>query len=557
MQKPELMLKKLRKLELNMICPNCGTPAQPGIGFGNICVKFKTFICDLCKTSHQAISHRVKSSSMSTWTMEEVMELTTENKGGNEVALHVWLANAPHFGERYPGGCRPKEGDKVEIFKHFVTDCYEHGKFRATTPFMESGVSQTSSNTPSQKKPNDDQIKLSQIQKPTSQPIPQQPTRVASRTPSIGPDLLAFDSPSKAASNSSDFGSFQSQSAGQNDLFSIPSQPLPTAKQGSCDFIDFGDFCSPALPDSTFQQSNSLVGLGTESNGTSYTQNNTSAHLLQNGHSNTSSVEPFLGSIISSVSMPNFPTVNNPPASMSVEYAQSNQPRPKSTLDLASLYDQPPIQANKPLQNAISSAFGDDNGSSGGMMYPSNRHMQSNGNMNLMNGNSQQFHNTNYNNGHIGTSNMMATDSSNNNNIGLSQYSNSDQNLNNATGWGTQGSQHCQQMMSPQMNDFGFQQSMQNLSNQQQQHQPYQQQQQHQQQQQQQQQQLQQQQQQYQQNQSYSNQQQQMQQPAHMSQQMPFRGMVTNTVASNGPLDAFASIGSAMKNQNRGAYVIT
>eukprot|EP01031_Cornospumella_fuschlensis_P035316 gene35316-42793_t len=46
-------LKKLRKAEGNMTCPNCGTKAQSGIGFGNVCVKFKTFICDACKTSHQ------------------------------------------------------------------------------------------------------------------------------------------------------------------------------------------------------------------------------------------------------------------------------------------------------------------------------------------------------------------------------------------------------------------------------------------------------------------------------------------------------------------------
>ncbi len=45
----ENILKKLRKLETNMTCPNCGTPAQAGVGFGNVCVKFKTFVCDLCK----------------------------------------------------------------------------------------------------------------------------------------------------------------------------------------------------------------------------------------------------------------------------------------------------------------------------------------------------------------------------------------------------------------------------------------------------------------------------------------------------------------------------
>lgn len=44
----ENLLKKLRRLDSNMSCPNCDTHAQPGIGFGNVCVKFKTFVCDHC-----------------------------------------------------------------------------------------------------------------------------------------------------------------------------------------------------------------------------------------------------------------------------------------------------------------------------------------------------------------------------------------------------------------------------------------------------------------------------------------------------------------------------
>jgi rubredoxin len=49
---PETRLKKLRRLETNMTCPNCGTQAQAGIGFGNVCVKFKTFVCDSCKFNY-------------------------------------------------------------------------------------------------------------------------------------------------------------------------------------------------------------------------------------------------------------------------------------------------------------------------------------------------------------------------------------------------------------------------------------------------------------------------------------------------------------------------
>ena len=53
------LLKKLRRLPGNMVCSNCNTTAPKGIGFGNICVAFRTFVCNYCKTSHQAISHRV------------------------------------------------------------------------------------------------------------------------------------------------------------------------------------------------------------------------------------------------------------------------------------------------------------------------------------------------------------------------------------------------------------------------------------------------------------------------------------------------------------------
>lgn len=136
----EKYLKQVRKLPSNLHCPNCGSESSTNLGFGNVCVKYKTFICDLCKTSHQAISHRVKSVSMSSWTMDEVKELTSERSGGNAAALHTWLLNAPAVGHTYSGGKRPKKGDDVSVFKQFIVDCYEHGKFRADTPFDPSTV---------------------------------------------------------------------------------------------------------------------------------------------------------------------------------------------------------------------------------------------------------------------------------------------------------------------------------------------------------------------------------------------------------------------------------
>ena len=142
----ETLLKKIRKLESNLTCPNCGSESSAGLGFGSVCVKFKTFVCDMCKTSHQAISHRVKSVTMSEWTMDEVKDLTAERMGGNEVALHVWLQNAPPVGGKYPGGKRPKKGDQVDVFKQFVVDCYESGMFRSSEPFQ-PGTSATNTST--------------------------------------------------------------------------------------------------------------------------------------------------------------------------------------------------------------------------------------------------------------------------------------------------------------------------------------------------------------------------------------------------------------------------
>ena len=37
---------------------------------------------------------------MSTWTMEEVQELTIQRAGGNYAALQTWLLHAPNYGER-------------------------------------------------------------------------------------------------------------------------------------------------------------------------------------------------------------------------------------------------------------------------------------------------------------------------------------------------------------------------------------------------------------------------------------------------------------------------
>eukprot|EP01038_Epipyxis_sp_PR26KG_P011778 gene11778-15759_t len=218
----ELLLKKLRKLEGNMTCPNCGTVAQSGIGFGNVCVKYKTFVCDLCKTSHQAISHRVKSISMSNWTMEEVRELTSAESGGNDAARHIWLSSAPKCGSKYPGGgTRPKPGDNIEIFKRFVIDCYERGMFRATTPF----------------EPDANEAQLLGTAKPASRVV----SKPSSTTSSPRPP---------ATSNSSTVDFFDMNNG--SDFSVRETNNAQTASNNSNSFADFGFDTKVSTPSDPF-----------------------------------------------------------------------------------------------------------------------------------------------------------------------------------------------------------------------------------------------------------------------------------------------------------------
>ena len=265
----EKVLKKLRKLEANMVCPNCATKAVPGVGFGNVCMKFKTFICDLCKTSHQAISHRVKSFSMSTWTMDEVLDLTIERNGGNEAALHIWLANAPPPGGKYAGGIRPKSGDDVNVFKRFVTDCYEHGKFKASTPFMPLANETNSINTNGARNASYHNHTGSNRSLAPPAPLaktePKSPkslrkvgsgSNVKATTSSPDIDLLGFDISTPSSPPGSDFGSFSAAPIASNSVFDPFSSPVLATAPMSTESASFDPFGSnntmvPALSAAT------------------------------------------------------------------------------------------------------------------------------------------------------------------------------------------------------------------------------------------------------------------------------------------------------------------
>ena len=89
------LLNKLRRLPENKRCVSCNEVCSNPMGYTNICVKFNIFVCSICKSAHQSFSHRVKHSSMSTFSLREVDGFRSENGGGNKAAREVYLSGLP------------------------------------------------------------------------------------------------------------------------------------------------------------------------------------------------------------------------------------------------------------------------------------------------------------------------------------------------------------------------------------------------------------------------------------------------------------------------------
>lgn len=120
----EEYLQKIRRTPSNKLCANCRAPSR--LGFSAVCVKYGSFVCDLCKSAHQSFSHRTKSVTMSTWTIEEVRALDEKNGGGNDWCRARWFAKISESElERYA----PKEGEPLDNYKKFVHMTYELGKW--------------------------------------------------------------------------------------------------------------------------------------------------------------------------------------------------------------------------------------------------------------------------------------------------------------------------------------------------------------------------------------------------------------------------------------------
>ena len=182
----EAAVKKLARLPGNTICPNCGT--QKKFGFSTVCIKYLTFVCNNCKSGHQAISHRCKSLTMSSWTDGEVLQLKTH---GNDHCRNTWLAKAPPPGS----GGRPREGDHIALFKSFIVDAYERKKYYGEGS-SEDGRS--SNQHMSHAPPAPATVSSSRPPPPSFPPAPAPPPASA---PAV--DLLSFESSAPAPSQPS------------------------------------------------------------------------------------------------------------------------------------------------------------------------------------------------------------------------------------------------------------------------------------------------------------------------------------------------------------------
>jgi len=248
----EQKVRKLAKLSGNCTCANCGT--QQNHGFSTVCIKFHTFVCNMCKTSHQAISHRCKSLTMSRWTDDEVSEL---ERKGNDYARRTWLKNAPPIGT----SGRPRKGDDVNVFKRFVVQVYEYKRYYGEDDGLEEQDDDdddddddevsTSSSDSSVEQPR--RVKLSNQRTSASslRQVPKVTARSSAPAPVVA-DLLDFSAPSVPSqlSNTSanafqpSFDAFESPSP-------APATPAVVSDSTNMFDPDFGDFQSGT---NSFQQ---------------------------------------------------------------------------------------------------------------------------------------------------------------------------------------------------------------------------------------------------------------------------------------------------------------
>ncbi|KAF1789882.1 Arf GTPase activating protein [Phytophthora cactorum] len=196
-------------MEANKTCVNCGNYNR--FGHQNICEKVRTFVCSNCKSAHQSYSMRVKSVSMSNWTMDEVDALREPNGGGNAVAARVWLGRWDESQMR-----KPTKDDPLDYYKQFINRVYNDKAF-----YDEDGFNAVAASSPTAK---------SSARAATAAPVS---------------NLLDFDTPAQKKSTSGGFDAFEtsSSSPGNDGWGNFAAAPAPVSSNDG-----FGAFASAPAP---------------------------------------------------------------------------------------------------------------------------------------------------------------------------------------------------------------------------------------------------------------------------------------------------------------------
>lgn len=114
----------------------------------------------------------------------------------------------------YGGGKRPKDGDKIEVYKQFVIDCYDQGMFRASDAY-EPGQDNSASSAPVH-------VPSASKQSAASATVSHSKPSVATTVDLLNDDHFSSPPPVKSTSIANDFAAF-----------TVPSAPVSSAVHNS------------------------------------------------------------------------------------------------------------------------------------------------------------------------------------------------------------------------------------------------------------------------------------------------------------------------------------
>eukprot|EP00249_Psilotum_nudum_P020576 c27765_g1_i2 orf=138-2021(+) len=119
-EKNEKIIRSLLKQSSNRRCINCNS-----MGPQYICLNFWTFVCTTCSGIHREFTHRVKSVSLSKFTVQEVSALQS---GGNEKARDIY------FKEWDPQRQPLPDSSNVDRLRDFIKSVYVDKRFSGERP---------------------------------------------------------------------------------------------------------------------------------------------------------------------------------------------------------------------------------------------------------------------------------------------------------------------------------------------------------------------------------------------------------------------------------------